>query len=80
MISEMARWVMELMANNGQLSVFVGVMIEQIIVPVPSPLILMEAGALLISPGLSVPNAFLQILWIIVVPGAIASTLGRHTG
>jgi membrane protein DedA with SNARE-associated domain len=71
---------MELMANNGQLSVFVGVMIEQIIVPIPSPLILMGAGALLISPVLSVPNAFLQILWIIVLPGAIASTLGSHIG
>jgi len=71
---------MELMRTHGQLSVFVGVMIEQIIVPIPSPLIIMGAGAILILPGLSIPNAFLQILWIIVLPGSIASTLGSYIG
>ena len=68
------------MRAYGQLSVFVGVMIEQIIVPIPSPLIVMGAGAVLIPPELSVPKAFLQILWIIVLPGAIASTLGSYIG
>jgi membrane protein DedA with SNARE-associated domain len=68
------------MRTHGQLSVFIGVMIEQIIVPIPSPLIVMGAGAILILPGLSIPNAFLQILWIIVLPGSIASTLGSYIG
>ena len=80
MISEITRWIMELMRTHGQLSVFIGVMIEQIIVPIPSPLIIMGAGAILILPGLSIPNAFLQILWIIVLPGSIASTLGSYIG
>ena len=80
MISEITQWIMESMRAHGQLSVFVGVMIEQIIVPIPSPLIIMGAGAILISPDLSIPNAFIQILWIIVLPGAIASTLGSYIG
>jgi len=80
LISEITQWIMELMRTHGQLSVFVGVMIEQIIIPIPSPLIIMGAGAILILPGLSIPNAFLQILWIIVLPGAIASTLGSYIG
>ena len=80
MISEITQWIMELMRAHGQLSVFIGVMIEQIIVPIPSPLIIMGAGAILIPSELSVPNAFLQILWIIVLPGAIASTLGSYIG
>ena len=80
MITEITHWIMDSMRNYGQLSVFVGVMIEQIIVPIPSPLIIMGAGAILISPGLSIPNAFLQILWIIVLPGSIASTLGSYIG
>ena len=80
MISEITQWVMELMRSYGQLAVFIGVMIEQIIIPIPSPLIIMGAGAILILPGLSIPNAFLQILWIIVLPGAIASTLGSYIG
>jgi len=71
---------MELMRSHGQLSVFIGVIIEQIIVPIPSPLIVMGAGAILISPDFSIPNAFLQILWIIVLPGAVASTLGSYIG
>ena len=80
MISEITQWIMELMRTHGQLSVFIGVMIEQIIVPIPSPLIIMGAGAILILPGLSIPSAFLQILWIIVLPGSIASTLGSYIG
>ena len=71
---------MELMRAHGQLSVFIGVIIEQIIVPIPSPMIIMGAGAILISPELSIPNAFLQILWIIVLPGTLASTLGSYIG
>jgi membrane protein DedA with SNARE-associated domain len=68
------------MRSHGQLSVFIGVIIEQIIVPIPSPLIVMGAGAILISPEFSVLKAFLQILWIIVLPGTIASTLGSYIG
>jgi membrane protein DedA with SNARE-associated domain len=71
---------MDLMKTHGQLFVFIGVIIEQIIVPIPSPLIVMGAGAILVSPELSIPNAFLQILWIIVIPGAISSTLGSYIG
>ncbi len=80
MISEITNWIMESMRGHGQLAVFIGVMIEQIIVPIPSPLIIMGAGALLILPTLSIPNAFLQILWIIVLPGAIGETLGSYIG
>jgi membrane protein DedA with SNARE-associated domain len=71
---------MELMRAHGQASVFIGVMVEQIIVPIPSPLIVMGAGAVLIPPELSLPHAFLQILWTIVLPGAVASTLGSYIG
>jgi membrane protein DedA with SNARE-associated domain len=71
---------MESMRAHGQLAVFIGVMIEQIIVPIPSPMIIMGAGAILILPDLSIPNAFVQMLWIIVLPGAIASTLGSYIG
>ncbi len=71
---------MELMRAHGQIAVFVGVMIEQIIVPIPSPMIIMGAGAILIPHGLSIPNAFLQILWVIVLPGSLASTLGSYIG
>jgi len=80
LISEITKWIMELMRAHGQISVFIGVMIEQIIVPIPSPLIVMGAGAILIPPELPISSAFLKILWIIVLPGAIASTVGSYIG
>jgi len=80
LISEITQWIMESMRTHGQLSVFIGVIVEQIIVPIPSPLIIMGAGAILIPPGISIANAFLQILWTIVLPGSIASTVGSYIG
>lgn len=68
------------MRAHGQLAVFIGVMIEQVIVPIPSPMIIMGAGAILIPTDLSILNGLLQILWIIVLPGTIASTLGSFIG
>lgn len=63
---------------HGPVVVFWGVIIESIIVPIPSPLIIMGAGALLIEPGLSKGGAFLPIMTRIVLPGAVASTLGAY--
>jgi membrane protein DedA with SNARE-associated domain len=76
----MSQWIVESMRTYGHFSVFVGVILEQIIIPIPSPLIIMGAGAILILPGISIPDAFLQILWTIVLPGSIASTLGSYIG
>jgi membrane protein DedA with SNARE-associated domain len=80
LILEITQWIVESMRTYGQFSVFVGVILEQIIVPIPSPLIIMGAGAVSILPGISIPDAFLQILWTIVLPGSIASTLGSYIG
>lgn len=80
MISELTQWILELMRAHGQMSVFIGVIIEQVIVPIPSPMIIMGAGAILIPPDLSIPSGLLQILWIVVFPGTVASTLGSYIG
>ncbi len=76
MIGDITRWIMEMLQAHGPIVVFWGVIIESVIVPIPSPLIIMGAGALLIEPGLSWPGAFLPIATRIVLPGAVASTLG----
>jgi membrane protein DedA with SNARE-associated domain len=64
----------------GALSVFIGVIIESVIVPIPSPLIIMGAGFLLIDAELRFTDALMPILAMIVAPGAIASTLGAYIG
>jgi len=78
MIGEITRWIMDMMQAHGPAVVFLGVIIESIIVPIPSPMIIMGAGALLIQPGLSWSAAFGPIALKIVLPGAVASTLGAY--
>jgi membrane protein DedA with SNARE-associated domain len=64
----------------GPWSVFIGVIIESVIVPIPSPVIIMGAGFILISAELEFFEALTPILLQIVLPGAIASTLGAYIG
>jgi membrane protein DedA with SNARE-associated domain len=79
-VTEILNWIMESIRAHGAWSVFVGVIIESVIVPIPSPLIIMGAGFLLISPDQSFMQALPPILLQIVLPGAIASTLGAYIG
>jgi membrane protein DedA with SNARE-associated domain len=64
----------------GPWSVFVGVIIESVIFPIPSPLVIMGAGFILISPKLDLLGALGPILLSIVLPGSVASTLGAYMG
>lgn len=79
-MTEILNWIMESIRSYGALSVFIGVIIESVIVPIPSPLIIMGAGFLLISPDLSLFQALPPIILQIVLPGAVASTLGAYIG
>lgn len=78
MIGEITRWIMDMMQTHGPAVVFLGVIVESVIVPIPSPLIIMGAGALLIQPGLAWSGALGPIVAKIVLPGAAASTLGAY--
>jgi membrane protein DedA with SNARE-associated domain len=73
-------WLIESIQTHGSTSVFLGVIIESVIIPLPSPLIIMAAGALLIAPDLAWPAAVWTILRVIVVPASVASTLGALIG
>jgi membrane protein DedA with SNARE-associated domain len=64
----------------GPWSVFTGVIIESVIVPIPSPLIIMGAGFVLISSESKLLEALWPMLTQIVLPGSIASTLGAYIG
>jgi membrane protein DedA with SNARE-associated domain len=79
-VTDILNWIMDSIRAHGAWSVFVGVIIESVIVPIPSPLIIMGAGFVLISPDLSFFRALLPIALKIVLPGAIASTLGAYIG
>ncbi len=79
-MGEILNWIMESIRTYGAWSVFAGVIIESVIVPIPSPLVIMGAGFILISPELSFTGALTPILLLIVLPGAIGSTLGAFIG
>ncbi|MHB0994776.1 MAG: DedA family protein [Elusimicrobiales bacterium] len=70
------QWILALLQTHGPAAVFIGVIIESVIVPIPSPLIIMGAGAILIEPGLPAGAVLAALLVKIVLPGAVASTLG----
>ena len=46
MIGSITQWILETLRIHGAASVFIGVIIESVIVPIPSPLIIMGAGAI----------------------------------
>ena len=71
---------MESIRAYGPWSVFIGVIIESVIVPIPSPLIIMGAGFVLINADLKFFEALTPIVLQIVLPGSIASTLGAYIG
>ena len=73
-------WIMDSIRAYGPWSVFAGVIIESVIVPIPSPLIIMGAGFILIGAELKIFEAMMPMLLQIVLPGALASTLGAYIG
>ncbi|HEY7316897.1 MAG TPA: VTT domain-containing protein [Candidatus Binatia bacterium] len=79
-MTEILNWILHSIRAHGPWSVFAGVIIESVIVPIPSPLIIMGAGFLLIGAELSFLQAFAPIVTQIVLPGSIASTLGAYIG
>jgi membrane protein DedA with SNARE-associated domain len=62
----------------GWLGVFLGVLLESIIIPIPSPLVPMGAGFILISRELSIETALSQIFIVIALIGSIAATIGSY--
>ena len=78
MISEVTSWILEIIRSHGMLGVVIGVLIEAIIAPIPSPIVLMTAGFVLIEPGLALNTALLKILFVITIPASIAGVVGNY--
>ncbi|MEM7819355.1 MAG: VTT domain-containing protein [Candidatus Aenigmatarchaeota archaeon] len=76
MLSEFMAWLIASIQSYGAWSVFAGVLIEEIIIPIPSPLIQMAAGFILIDSNLTFFEAIIPMIFIVVLPAAIAATIG----
>lgn len=72
-----AQMLIELVQQHGVLAVVVGMVIEEIIVPIPSPVVPMAAGFILVD-AVTVPAALVQILLLIAIPASIASVVSSY--
>ena len=66
-------WLIEKIQNNGSLSIFIGGFLEEVVVPIPSPLVSMAGGALLVGEKDFVLGV---LLGRVVLPFALGATLG----
>lgn len=69
--------LIELIRQYGIIAVMAGALIEEVIVPIPSPIVPMAAGFILIETNLLLPALF-QIFIIIAIPASIASVLSSY--
>lgn len=69
--------MLELIAQHGVIAVMLGMIIEEVFVPIPSPVIPMAAGFLLIEATSGV-QAALQILFLIAIPASFASVISSY--
>lgn len=69
-------WLIDLIQSNGALSVFWGGVIEEIFVPVPSPLVAMAGGVFLVGRGGE--GVLRSLLMKVVLPFSLGATLGSY--
>lgn len=80
MISQITSWILNIIKEHFVLGVILGVLIESVIVPIPSPLVLMTAGFVLgeVYPSMSLGAALMKIILLITIPASIASIIGSY--
>lgn len=76
LITQLISWVQEL----GWIGVFIGVLLESFIAPIPSPLVPMGAGFILVPSEASLFEAIIISFFTITLAGAFASTIGAFFG
>ena len=75
-LSGLIAWIFEFIRSFGAISAFIVVILEEVLIPIPSPLVIMGASFILIPAGITLWEALWQITLLIVIPASVASTLG----
>ncbi len=75
-MTQILQMILDLVKTHGSLSMFLGGVVEQIIVPIPSPIITMSGGAFLVTR--SVP--FFQAIWEIICKVSLPYSIGAVIG
>jgi membrane protein DedA with SNARE-associated domain len=69
--------LIQLIQQHGVLAVVIGMVVEEILVPIPSPIIPMAAGSILIESEALFP-AIVEIFFKIALPASIASVISSY--
>lgn len=72
-----AEALIQLVQQYGVLAVIFGVVVEEIIVPIPSPVVPMAAGFILVQ-ATALPQAILEIIFLVVIPASLASVISSY--
>ena len=75
-MTQILQMILDMVKTHGPISMFIGGFVEQIIVPIPSPIITMSGGAFLIPHNVS----FLQVLWQIILRVSLPYSVGAIIG
>lgn len=68
--------ILDMVKTHGPLSMFIGGIVEQIIVPIPSPIITMSGGAFLVAHD----TPLFQAIWEIIVNVSLPYSIGAIIG
>lgn len=80
MLEEAIMWFINLVRELGWVGVIIGVLAETFLMPIPSPLIPLAAGFIVLPQEISIQEAVLQSFFIIGLAGAVGATLGAFFG
>ena len=72
-----AEALIQLIQQYGVLAVIFGVIIEEIIVPIPAPVVPMAAGFIVVQ-ATTLPQALVEIIFLIVIPASLASMISSY--
>jgi len=75
-MEDILNYILGLVQTHGLLSMFLGGLIEQIIVPIPSPIITMAGGAFLIGHNQPVFEIIWQVFTRVSLPYSIGAIIG----
>ncbi len=77
MIDQLVVYIQSLIAAYGAWGVFLATMIEEIIAPIPSPIVPLAAGFFLITPELtSLAHVLVKIFFVIAIPVTTGIAIG----
>jgi membrane protein DedA with SNARE-associated domain len=78
MLNSILDWILEIIVKFGLWGVFFGSLLEELIAPIPSPMVMMASGAALLGRFEGISAEFLGNLLLISLIGAAGALIGSY--